>query len=73
MNACILVKTTPIQTDDVLEAVRKIGGVRKAYIAYGRYDLIAFVEAIDYFGITKLTSLVNSLTGVRSTETLVEA
>ncbi len=73
LNACILVKTTPIQTDEVLDAVRKLTGVKKAFVAYGRYDLIAFVKAADYSGITKLTSLVNSLAGVRSTETLVEA
>jgi DNA-binding Lrp family transcriptional regulator len=73
LNACILVKTTPTHTDGVLDAVRKLTGVKKAYIAYGRYDLIAFATATDYPGIRKLTSLVNSLAGVRSTETLVEA
>jgi uncharacterized protein with GYD domain len=73
MNACILVKTTPIQTSDVLQAVQKLGGVRKAFVAYGRYDLVAFASIQDYAGITKLTAQVNSLPGVRSTETLVEA
>jgi DNA-binding Lrp family transcriptional regulator len=73
MNACILVKTTPTQTDEVLSAVRKIGGVRKAFVAYGRYDLVAFADTKDYDGISKLTAQVNSITGVRSTETLVEA
>jgi DNA-binding Lrp family transcriptional regulator len=73
MNACILVKTTPTQTDEVVNSVRKISGVRKAFVAYGRYDLVAFVDTQDYSRITKLTTLVNSLPGVRSTETLVEA
>ena len=73
MNACILVKTTPTQTDNVLENVRKIKGVRKAFVAYGRYDLVAFAVSPDYAGISKLTADVNSITGVRSTETLVEA
>ena len=73
MNACILVKTTPTQTDNVLESVRKIKGVRKAFVAYGRYDLVAFADSPDYSGISKLTADVNSINGVRSTETLVEA
>lgn len=73
MNACILVKTTPVQTGEVLEAVTKIGGIRRAFVAYGRYDLIAFAQSPDYSGIAKLTSQVNSINGVRSTETLVEA
>ncbi len=65
MDACILVKTTPVQTEEVLEAVRKIEGVRKAFIVYGRYDLISFVSSKDYAGIVKLTSQVNSISGVR--------
>jgi len=73
LNACILVKTTPTQTDEVLEAVRKIRGVRKAFVAYGRYDLVAFAHSPEYSGISKLTAEVNSIVGVRSTETLVEA
>jgi len=73
LNACILVKTTPTQTDEVLESIRKVAGVRRAFIAYGRYDLVAFVATSDYSGISQLTSRVNSIAGVRSTETLVEA
>ncbi len=73
LNACILVKTTPVQTDEVLEAIRKVDGVRKAFIAYGRFDLIAFAKSENYDGIVKLTAAINSLEAVRSTETLVEA
>ena len=73
LNACILIKTTPIQTDKVMEAASKLAGVRKAFVSYGRYDLIAFVRSNDYSGIRKLTALINELDGVRSTETLVEA
>jgi uncharacterized protein with GYD domain len=73
MNACILVKTVPNQTDEVLQAVLKIRGIRKAFIAYGRYDLVAFANSPEYSGVSKLTTEVNALSGVRSTETLVEA
>lgn len=73
VNACILIKTTPTSTDEVLALTRKIRGVRKAFIAYGRFDMVAFVRASDYAGIRKLSSEINSLQGVRSTETMVEA
>jgi len=73
LNACILIKTIPTRTDKVLEAASKLAGVRKAFVSYGRYDLIAFVKSNDYPGIRKLTTLINELDGVRSTETLVEA
>ena len=73
LNACILIKTTPTQTDAVLEKARGMNGVRKAFVAYGRYDLVVFASATDYSSIRELTSTINSVEGDRSTETLVEA
>jgi len=73
LNACILIKTTPTQADDVLQKIRTLKSVRKVFVAYGRYDLVAFADAADYPEIRKLTSDINALMGVRSTETLVEA
>lgn len=73
LNASILIKTVPTKTDDVLKATRKIDGIRKAFIAYGRYDLVAFATVEDYGVVRELTGAINSIEGVRSTETLVEA
>jgi DNA-binding Lrp family transcriptional regulator len=73
LNACILIKTTPLQTDIVLQKTRALSGVRKVFLAYGRYDLVAFVQVSEYHDIRKLTGEINSVQGVRSTETLVEA
>ncbi len=73
LEACILLKTVPLQTGAVLRKVKSLKGVRKAFIAYGRYDMVAFVEADAYPEIRKLTGEINSIQGVRSTETLVEA
>ena len=73
LNACILIKTTPLRTDSVLEETKRLRGIRKAFVAYGRFDLIAFAETEDYPRIRKLTGAINALEGVRSTETLVEA
>ena len=73
LNACILIKTTPVHTDDVLQKTRAMTEVRKAFVAYGRYDLVVFASSPDYSAVRRLTSAINSLDGVRSTETLVEA
>jgi len=73
LNACILVKTKPASSDDVLSQLRKIRGVRKAYVVYGRFDLVAFVEGPDYPALRELTAKINSVDGVRNTETLAEA
>jgi DNA-binding Lrp family transcriptional regulator len=72
LNACILIKTTPLEADDVLEKSRKISGVRKAFLGYGRYDIIAFGEAPSYPELRKISEIINEISGVRSTETLVE-
>jgi uncharacterized protein with GYD domain len=73
LNACILLKTVPLQTDAVLKNVRSLEGVSKVFIAYGRYDMVAFASADAYPEIRRLTGEINSILGVRSTETLVEA
>ena len=73
LSACILIKTVPLQMESVLRKTRSLKDVRKAFVAYGRYDIVAFVEATGYPEIRKLTSEINSARGVRSTETLVQA
>jgi DNA-binding Lrp family transcriptional regulator len=72
LNTCILVKTTPLEAGDVLAKSRKIKGVRKAFLGYGRYDIIVFAEAPGYPEVRKISELINEIQGVRSTETLVE-
>jgi DNA-binding Lrp family transcriptional regulator len=73
LNACVLIKTTPFQTEDVVRKVRKLPQVRKAFVAYGRFDLVVFVRAGDYGAIRELTGTINAIEDIRSTETLVEA
>ncbi|MBS7648493.1 MAG: Lrp/AsnC ligand binding domain-containing protein [Candidatus Bathyarchaeia archaeon] len=73
LNACILLKVIPTKAEAVLEAVRSIKGVRKAYFTYGRFDIIVFLESKDYTELRRATTMINNINGVRSTETLVEA
>ena len=72
LNTCILIKTTPLDAEDVLQKTRKVKGVRKAFLGYGRYDIIAFGDGPGYPEIRKISELINEIQGVRSTETLVE-
>jgi len=73
LNACILLKVAATKADAILDSVKTIKGVRKAYFTYGRFDIAIFVEVQDYKELRKLTSQINDIEGVRSTETLVEA
>ena len=73
LNACILLKVVPIKAHAILSIVKEIGGVRKAYYAHGRFDIVIFVEVVDYKELRAVTSKINGIEGVRSTETLPEA
>ena len=73
LNACILLKVVPTKADAILDSVKAIKGVRKAYFTYGRFDIAIFAEVQDYKELRKLTSDINDIEGVRSTETLAEA
>ena len=73
LNACILLKIVPIKANAILSAVMEIGGVRKAYFTYGRFDMAVFVEVADYKELRAVTTKINSIEGIRSTETLPEA
>jgi len=73
LNACILLKVVPIKAHAILSTVKEFDGVRKAYYAHGRFDIVIFVEVTDYKELRTFTSKINGVEGVRSTETLPEA
>ena len=73
LNACVLLKVVPTKSAKILEAVKKLTGVRKSYFTSGRFDIAIFVEAKDYKELREITTKINSIEGVRSTETLPEA
>jgi len=73
LNACVLLKVVPTKADTILDSVKAVKGVRKAYFTYGRFDITIFVEVQDYKELRNLTSQINDIEGVRSTETLAEA
>ena len=73
LNACLLLKVVPTKSDLILDEVMKMDSVRKAYDSFGRFDITIFVEVKDYQMMVEVTNKINSLEGVRSTETLLEA
>jgi len=72
LNACVLVKVVPTKADSILETVKAIKEVRKAYFTYGRFDIAVFLEVEDYKDLKEITIRINEIPGVRSTETLAE-
>ncbi len=71
-KACILIKAVPTTIEKILERVQKMSAVKKAYAIYGRWDIVAFIDA-PTGEIEKLSATINSMDGVRSSETLPEA
>lgn len=72
MYACILVRTLPGKVETTLNDIKKIENVVKAFPVYGRYDIVAFVEAKNFESVFKTSGKINSIKGVKSTETAVE-
>ena len=72
MDACVLIKVVPTKADSILETIKTIKEVRKAYFIYGRFDIVAFLEVEGYKDLREITERINEIPGVRSTETLAE-
>lgn len=70
LEACTLIKAIPTRVEEILTSIREYNEIKKAYIVYGRWDIVAFIEISDYKRLKSLTSEINSIEGVRSTETL---
>jgi hypothetical protein len=60
-------------SDSILKTLYTINGTRKSFFTYGRFDIVIFIESSNYKELRKITSKINEIEGVRSTETLAEA
>ena len=68
-----MLKVVRIKAYAILNAVKEIGSVKKSYLTHGRFDIAIFVEVADYRELREITSKINGIEGIRSTETLAEA
>lgn len=69
--ACILVCCESGKSKGVAEEVRKIGGVKTAFAALGRWDVAVHVEAPDLKAVGEIALKVHNTPGVRASETFV--
>jgi DNA-binding Lrp family transcriptional regulator len=72
MNACILIRVLPGKAAAALEAVKKLPEVKSAHLVLGRYDIVAFAEAPTFEAVSSLSSKINAIKELKSTETLIE-
>jgi DNA-binding Lrp family transcriptional regulator len=70
MQAIVHIRTDPGKSLKILDAVKKVEGVKVAFAMTGRFDIIARVEAEDLKSIGEaVVSKIQGIGGVRSTET----
>lgn len=73
MNSCILIRVLPGKGSAALEAVKNFPEVKSASTVFGRYDIVAFAEAPTYEELSTLSTKLNAIPAIKSTETLIEA
>ncbi|MCS7139513.1 MAG: Lrp/AsnC ligand binding domain-containing protein [Candidatus Nezhaarchaeota archaeon] len=73
VNAVVLIKSVATKQDELISKLKVMEQVRKVYPCYGRFDLVVFIDVPDVNAVKLLSLKINSLDGVRSTETLLEA
>lgn len=72
MKAFLEIYVAAGSLDMVLEALKKIEGVKEAYPVAGHCDIMAIVEVPDLKALaTLVTKHIHSIKGVESTETLI--
>jgi len=71
-KAFVLINVESGSEEEVLEQIKKIGGVEEAYYSYGVYDIIAKIKAATMVNLREtVTQKMRTISKVRSTLTLI--
>lgn len=73
VKACVLIKAVPVKGKRIVEELNKIEGILRAFMVYGRADIVVLAETKGYEEVLRIVDKIHTIDGVRSTETLVEA
>ena len=74
LSAYVLVSVEPGKNEEVVSALRDVGGVKQAHACWGQPDIFAFVEVADEKALSEMVlTTIQSIPGVRATETHVVA
>ncbi len=71
-SACVLIRASAGRYKEVLNAVKSLKGVVKAFPVLGRFDIVADIEVESYSDLASLVRRIGRIGGVAFTETLVE-
>lgn len=72
MKACVLFRTNPGTSRNVVRAAKGLGGTTTCFATFGRTDVIAFVDVNDAEALAEYVVEASRIEGVVGTETLPE-
>ncbi|MCP8320983.1 MAG: Lrp/AsnC ligand binding domain-containing protein [archaeon] len=70
INGLMLIKATAATSPIIVKEAKAIKGVTDAYMVFGRFDIVIFLEAEDFLKLKDIAKKISSLQGIKSTETL---
>jgi len=71
LQAYILINTEPGKLWEVADASQKIQGVKMAHAVTGQFDVVVYAEFIKMDDLGKIIEEIQSLEGVRRTQTVI--
>lgn len=72
VSACVLIRSERGKSDEVLNRLKQIPGVVRAFSSLGRYDIVIQLEAPNYKVLGQTILRMGAISGVIFTETLIE-
>jgi len=68
---CVLFCCESGKLGNVVEEIKKVKGVKRAFSVHGRWDVVAEVEVPDIKALGEMVMKLHGVSGVKATETLV--
>jgi DNA-binding Lrp family transcriptional regulator len=73
IRGAVLIKAGASEAPKIAQEAKKIEGIIDAFLVFGRFDIVALMEAKDFESLRDVAAKITRLPGVKSTETLPEA
>jgi len=72
ISGLMLIKASAINAPSIVKEVKGMKGIIDAYMVFGRFDIVIFLEAEDFSKLKDLAKKISSINGIKSTETLIQ-
>jgi len=72
LKALTLVRFSGKQPSKILQEIKKVKGIQDAFLVFGRFDGVVLISTSDMAGMKDILRTIQSKTGVKRTETLIE-